>query len=83
MASLRYAILCSLCASFAKAQVVVNTWFPNANAAAFELVNTGYAALDAIEVGTTFCETAQCDGTVGWGNHPDTTGALDYFLSIL
>lgn len=54
--------------------VVVNTWFTDANAAAFELLSSGYAALDAVETGTTFCETAQCNGTVGWGNHPDTSG---------
>jgi len=53
---------------------VINTWFADATAVAYGMVSTGYAALDAVEAGVTHCEVNQCDGTVGWGNHPDSTG---------
>lgn len=58
--------------------VVVNTWsgtFEKATATAYNvLINPSYTALDAIEIGGSTCEANQCDGSVGYGNHPDTRG---------
>jgi N4-(beta-N-acetylglucosaminyl)-L-asparaginase len=54
--------------------VVVNTWFAESAQSAFDFVSQGYSALDAVEVGCTTCEDLRCDGTVGWGGSPDTTG---------
>ena len=54
--------------------VVIATWFKDAVQTAFNLTAAGYSALDAVEVGCAYCEVHQCDGTVGWGGSPDTTG---------
>jgi N4-(beta-N-acetylglucosaminyl)-L-asparaginase len=54
--------------------VVINTWFAAATAVAYNMTSLGYSALDAAEAGCAFCEATQCDTTVGWGNHPDSTG---------
>ena len=54
--------------------VVVSTWFPTAVQEAYNLLSQGYSALDAVELGCTLCEDQQCDGTVGWGGSPDTSG---------
>lgn len=56
--------------------IVVNTWFPDATAVAYGLAAAGYEAMDAVQAGCAFCEAAQCDTSVGWGNHPDTTGEV-------
>jgi N4-(beta-N-acetylglucosaminyl)-L-asparaginase len=56
--------------------IVVNTWpFINATRNAFAKMMTPNATcLDAIEVGCRTCEDEQCDGSVGWGNHPAEDG---------
>ena len=63
--------------------VVINTWVPNgfSDAArhAWDALDVGWSALDAIEVGVSSCEKLQpfsnyttgCDGTVGLGGSPD------------
>lgn len=52
--------------------LVVNTWpFINATRHAFAALESGRSALDAVEVGCHVCEVEQCDGSVGYGNHPD------------
>ena len=30
--------------------------------------------MDAVEAGCSYCERTQCDHSVGYGNHPDSTG---------
>jgi N4-(beta-N-acetylglucosaminyl)-L-asparaginase len=58
-------------------RMVINTWggpFANATVAAFQALSQGGSALDAIESGCKYCEEHQCDTTVGFGNHPDTSG---------
>ena len=32
------------------------------------------SALDAVEEGCSLCEEQQCDGSVGFGGHPDENG---------
>jgi N4-(beta-N-acetylglucosaminyl)-L-asparaginase len=55
---------------------VVNTWggpFTAATQSAYSTLENGGTSLDAVESGCTTCEVNQCDGSVGYGNHPDTT----------
>lgn len=55
---------------------VVNTWggpFMAATQSAYLTLMNGGTSLDAVENGCTTCEVNQCDGSVGYGNHPDTT----------
>ena len=61
---------------------MIGTWFAPAVQVAFNLTAAGYSALDAVELGCTYCEVNQCDGTVGWGGSPDSTGetTLDAIL---
>lgn len=55
--------------------IVVNTWpFTDATQAAWDIVQSGGSALDAVEAACAQCETAQCDGTVGFGGSPDESG---------
>jgi N4-(beta-N-acetylglucosaminyl)-L-asparaginase len=54
--------------------VVVSTWFFNATSTAWLYLNHSFPALDAVENGCMTCEEERCDGTVGWGGSPDTTG---------
>ncbi|OXA52414.1 N(4)-(Beta-N-acetylglucosaminyl)-L-asparaginase isoform X2 [Folsomia candida] len=55
--------------------VVINTWgFDAGNANAWNMLNRGGSALDAVEVGATTCEVLQCDNTVGFGGSPDENG---------
>lgn len=52
---------------------VINTWagpFEAATAKAFSVLQSNGSALDGIESGCRTCEDNQCDGTVGFGNHP-------------
>eukprot|EP01031_Cornospumella_fuschlensis_P026169 gene26169-31599_t len=56
---------------------VINTWagpFTAATQSAFNAIKNGGDALDSVEQGCITCQDNQCDGTVGYGNHPDTTG---------
>lgn len=68
------AVALTVAACSAGGPVFVNTWFGNAAEAGYALLNASYSALDAIELGCTVCEDAQCDGTVGWGGSPDSLG---------
>ena len=56
--------------------IVVNTWnFLSANQAAYNVLSQGSgSALDAVEEGCNTCEVERCDGSVGWGSHPDENG---------
>jgi energy-coupling factor transporter transmembrane protein EcfT len=71
-------------AASATPPIVVNTWpFVNATRNAFaKLITPGATCLDAVEVGCRTCEDEQCDGSVGWGNHPAEDGetTLDAFI---
>jgi isoaspartyl peptidase/L-asparaginase-like protein (Ntn-hydrolase superfamily) len=56
-------------------QIVVNTWagvFQAATQAGYEVLSGGGSPLDAVEKGAATCEANKCDGSVGYGNHPDT-----------
>lgn len=66
--------------------VVVSTWpFLDAVRDAFSVLerpaSTYYttSAIDSVVAGASSCEVAQCDGSVGFGKHPDESGfvALD------
>lgn len=56
--------------------IVINTWaFVNATRTAFmKLMTPNASCLDAVETGCRTCEEEQCDGSVGWGYHPDESG---------
>ena len=54
--------------------VVISTWFPQAVSRGYSLLADGFTAMDAVELSCTLCEDEQCDGTVGWGGSPDTSG---------
>lgn len=41
------------------------------------------SALDAVELGVRQCELDQCDGSVGWGNHPDESGEVSLDAMIM
>jgi N4-(beta-N-acetylglucosaminyl)-L-asparaginase len=62
--------------SKASPPIVVTTWpFVNATRNAFaKLMTPNGTSLDAVEVGCRTCEDEQCDGSVGWGNHPAEDG---------
>ncbi len=66
-------LLCASALSDNVKMFVINTWsgpFEAATLAGFSKLQSGGNALDAIEVGCQTCENNQCDGTVGYGNHP-------------
>jgi N4-(beta-N-acetylglucosaminyl)-L-asparaginase len=76
-------IMCVLCgvysssANYKETDIVVNTWsgpFESGAQAAYQAFQNGGNAMDAVEAGCSKCEEDQCDGSVGYGNHPDTTG---------
>ncbi|XP_060782758.1 N(4)-(beta-N-acetylglucosaminyl)-L-asparaginase isoform X2 [Neoarius graeffei] len=55
--------------------LVINTWnFKNATVTAWRSLQAGSSPLDAVQRGCTACEEEQCDGSVGFGGHPDETG---------
>ena len=64
--------------------IVVNTWFfTSACQEAWDVLSGPDGnALDAVEAGCSKCERDQCDGSVGYGNHPDENGetTLDAML---
>ncbi|CAF1375234.1 unnamed protein product [Rotaria sordida] len=62
--------------SSSSSPIVVTTWpFINATRNAFaKMMTPGATCLDAVEVGCRTCEDEQCDGSVGWGNHPAEDG---------
>ena len=54
---------------------MINTWFfKKANEEAVQLLRSGSSALDAVQFGCKKCQDLQCDGSVGYGNHPDENG---------
>jgi N4-(beta-N-acetylglucosaminyl)-L-asparaginase len=66
--------------------IVVNTWagpFTAATASAYDALTKGGNCLDAVETGCTTCEVNQCDGSVGYGNHPDTAGGVTLDAMIM
>ncbi|XP_063044668.1 N(4)-(beta-N-acetylglucosaminyl)-L-asparaginase [Engraulis encrasicolus] len=55
--------------------LVINTWpFRDATAAAWGALTKGMSAMDAVQKGCSTCEWEQCDGSVGYGGHPDEGG---------
>ena len=55
--------------------VVVTTWkFMEAAKEAWDVLDNGGSALDAVEAGCSSCEYLQCDFTVGYGGSPDENG---------
>ncbi|KAF7706926.1 N(4)-(beta-N-acetylglucosaminyl)-L-asparaginase [Silurus meridionalis] len=55
--------------------LVINTWgFENATVTAWYALQAGASPLDAVQKGCSVCEEEQCDGSVGYGGHPDETG---------
>ncbi len=71
-----YSIMSTTKTTASSPPIVVNTWpFVNATRNAFtKLMTPGATCLDAVEVGCKTCEDEQCDGSVGWGNHPAEDG---------
>lgn len=71
--------------------IVVNTWggeFGVATDAAFEALVNGSsggmaARLDALVAGGSACEAAQCDGSVGYGGHPDSEGRVSLDAMVM
>lgn len=63
--------------------IVITTWdLINAADKAWEVLDSGGSALDAIEQGAKLCEEQQCQLTVGFGGSPDEHGetTLDAML---
>lgn len=59
---------------------VINTWagpFTAATEAAFASLQKGGNALDSVEQGCITCQDNQCDGTVGYGNHPGNSSVVN------
>ncbi|KAK4351173.1 hypothetical protein RND71_030486 [Anisodus tanguticus] len=55
--------------------IVVSTWpFLEAVRTAWEAVDSGFSAVDAVVEGCSACEKLRCDGTVGPGGSPDENG---------
>ncbi|EPS60153.1 hypothetical protein M569_14648 [Genlisea aurea] len=75
-----FALSCSLAlggesSNTVKFPLVVSTWpFLEAVKAAWNVVDGGLSALDAVEEGCSTCEELRCDGTVGPGGSPDENG---------
>jgi hypothetical protein len=56
--------------------IVINTWagvFQQATIAGYASLSSGIHPVDAVEIGCSVCEANQCDGSVGYGSHPDTS----------
>lgn len=55
--------------------LIINTWnFSAATAQTWQPLNAGAPALSVVVEGCSICESLQCDGSVGYGNHPDDIG---------
>lgn len=59
--------------------LIANTWpWTNATAAGYKVLTSGppseATAMNAVVAGCHRCEVEQCDGTVGFGGSPDSTG---------
>ncbi|KRT79032.1 hypothetical protein AMK59_7567, partial [Oryctes borbonicus] len=56
-------------------RLVINTWaFWEANSAAWETLMKTNDVIDTLEAGCSYCESHQCDFTVGFGGSPDESG---------
>ncbi|KAB5570901.1 hypothetical protein PHYPO_G00218790 [Pangasianodon hypophthalmus] len=67
--------VCFLPTNDAILPLVINTWsFENASVTAWRSLQVGASPLDAVQRGCAACEEEQCDGSVGFGGHPDETG---------
>eukprot|EP00960_Hanusia_phi_P059660 764245-Hanusia_phi.AAC.2 len=67
-----------------KKLLAINTWpWTNATFAAFKTLVAGGTSVDAVEAGCRKCEDMQCDGTVGFGGSPDSTGEVTLDAMIL
>ena len=80
------AILLFVLISCQEGKIVVNTWagpFTAATSTAYETLSSGGNCLDAVESGCATCEINQCDGSVGYGNHPDTSGGVSLDAMIM
>ncbi|EKX47020.1 hypothetical protein GUITHDRAFT_162876 [Guillardia theta CCMP2712] len=84
------AVLClvtiTLCAQLVgkKKLLAINTWpWKNATASAFKSLQAGGTSVDAVEAGCRKCEEMQCDGTVGFGGSPDSTGEVTLDAMIM
>lgn len=71
-------LLLCCCVSVSALQVlplVINTWqFENASLSAWRSLLAGRSPLDAVQSGCSVCEVERCDGSVGFGGHPDESG---------
>lgn len=75
--SLSWLLLVAIVISCEGLQFAINTWggvFSGGATAAYNTLQANGSALDAVEAGCIYCEENQCDTTVGYGNHPDTSG---------
>src|ERR1051325_7070164 len=71
--------------SFNDSPIVISTWAPNvkANAAAWEILNVGGSALDAVEKGVQVPEADPNDNSVGYGGLPDRDGRVTLDACIM
>jgi len=76
MRSLLPLVVLTIGQAWALEPLVINTWnfVGAADAAWSRLQEDGANAKDALEEGCSWCESAQCDGTVGFGGSPDENG---------
>ncbi len=64
--------------------IVIGTWnVPNATAKAWEVLNKGYSALDAVEQGVMIEEANEENQTVGKGGLPDRNGIVSLDACIM
>ena len=65
--------------------IVISTWAPNAkaNAAAWEVLQSGGSALDAVEKGVQIPEADPTDNSVGYGGLPDRDGRVTLDACIM
>ena len=63
-------------AAYGAGPVVISTWFADAVQAAYDVAAARMPALEAVDAGCSYCEVHMCDGTVGYGSHPDTAGEV-------
>eukprot|EP01134_Creolimax_fragrantissima_P004547 CFRG4547T1 len=63
-----------------RSPVIVNTWgvkeFVGAGRSGLLAMKYGLHRLDVVEGMCRYCQTHQCDGSVGYGSHPDSTGRV-------
>lgn len=72
---LQFLLLSQALQSSAGTPIVVSTWpFKDAVRAAWDALQQGMTAVDAVVEGCSACEALQCDGTVGFGGSPDENG---------